>query len=121
MKTLNNTKLIEKYKFLSNKEYKLISMDNFARFVIKIHRRFSCSHDCLSFNYLRVSIFVSAPKYRFLQPLTDKVKLKLTYWKGKSLSMMHQIHLVNTVITGFLAYNSFNMYKWPISLLNQVK
>jgi len=30
------------------------------------------------------------------------------------------IQLVNTVITGFLAY-SFNMYKWFVSLLNQVE
>ena len=42
----------------------------------------------LSFNYLGVPIFVGAPKCRFLQPLTDKVKLKLASWKGKSLSMM---------------------------------
>jgi len=33
---------------------------------------------------------------------------------------MGRIQLVNTVITEFLAY-SFNMYKWPISLLKQVE
>jgi len=47
-------------------------------------------------------------------------KLKLASWKGKSLSMMSQIQLVNTVITEFLAY-SFNMYKWLVSLLKQVE
>jgi len=74
----------------------------------------------LPFNYLRVSTIVSAPKCRFLQPLADKLKLKLASWKGKSLSMMGQIQLVNSVITGFLAY-SFNMYKWFVSLLNKVE
>jgi len=48
-----------------------------ARFVAKIQRLLSCSHGCLPFNYLGVPIFVGAPKFRFLQPLADKVKLKL--------------------------------------------
>ena len=65
-------------------------------------------------------IFVGAPKCRFLQPLANKVKLKLAYWKVKSLSMMDQIQLVNTVIIRFLTY-SFNMYKWSVFLLKQVE
>jgi len=95
-------------------------MDNSARFVTKIQRILSYGYGCFPFNYLGVSIFVDAPKCRFLQPLADKVKLKLASWKGKSLSIIGRIQLVNTVITGFLAY-SFNMYKWPISLFNQVE
>jgi len=81
---------------------------------------FSCSHGYLPFIYLGVPILVGSPKCRFLQPLVDKVKLKLASWKGKSLSMMGRIQLVNTVNTGFLAY-SFNMYKWHVSLLKQVE
>jgi len=84
-------------------------MDNSTRFVTKIQRILSCSHGCLPFTYLGVSIFVGAPKGRFLQPLADKVKVKLASWKGKS-----------TVITGLLAY-SFNLYKLFISLLKEVK
>jgi len=74
-------------------------MDNFARFVTKIQRILSCSHGCLPFTYLGVFIFVGAPKGQFLQPLANKVKLKLDSWKGKSLSTMGQIQLVNTMIT----------------------
>ena len=33
---------------------------------------------------------------------------------------MGQIHLVNTIITKFLAY-SFNMYKWLVSILKRVE
>ena len=65
-------------------------------------------------------IFVGALKFRFLQHLADKVKLKLAYWKGKSFRIMGVIQLVNTVITGFLVY-SFNMFKWFVSLLKQVE
>jgi len=57
-------------------------------------------------------MFVGAPNCQFLQLLANKVKFKLASWKGKSLSMMGRIQLVNTMITRFLAY-SFNMYKWP--------
>jgi len=66
-------------------------MDTFARFVTKIQRLHSCRHGGLPFNYLRVSIFVGALKCRFLQPLADKVKLKLVSWKVKSPSMMGRI------------------------------
>jgi len=66
-------------------------MDNFARFITKIQRVLSCSHGCLSLNYLGVSIFVGAPKCQFLQHFTDKVKLKLASWNGKSLSMIGRI------------------------------
>jgi len=68
--------------------------------------------------FVCLSIICWCSKVSICQPLADKVKLKLASWKGKSLSMMGRIQLVNTVITGFLAY-SFNMYKWIISLLNQ--
>jgi len=96
--------------YVNNYKSSFFTMDNSARFVTKIQRIISCSHGCFPFNYLGVPIFVGAPKSRFLQPLADKVKLKLASWKGKSLSMMGRILLVNMVIKGILAY-SFNLYK----------
>ena len=106
--------------YLNNSKSSFFTMDNFSRFVTKIQRLLSCSHGCLPFNYLGVPIVVGAPKCWFLQPLADKDKLKLAYWKGKSLSMMGRIQLVNTVIIDFLAY-SFHMYKWYVSILKQVE
>jgi len=106
--------------YVNNFKSSFFTMDNFARFVTKIRCILSCSHGCLPFNYLGVPIFVGASKCQFLQPLVDKVKLKLASWKGKSLSMMSRIQLINTVITRFLTY-SFNMYKLPVSLLKQVE
>ena len=106
--------------YVNNSKSSFSTMDSSTRFVTEIQRILSCSHGCLPFKYLGVFILVDALKRWLLQPLADKVKLKLTSWKGKSLSMMDQIQLVNTVITGLLAY-SFNMYKWPISLFNQVE
>jgi len=74
--------------YVNNSKISFFTMDNSARFITKIQRILSFSHGCLSFNYLGVSIFVGTLKCRFLQPLADKVKLKLTSLKGKSLSMM---------------------------------
>jgi len=96
--------------YVNNSKISFFTMDNSTRFVTKIQRILSCSHDSLSFNYLGVPIFFGAPKSRFLQSLVDKVKLKLASWKGKSLSMMGRIQLVNMVITRILSY-SFNLYK----------
>jgi len=104
----------------NNSKSSFFTMDNSSRFVTKIQHILSCSHGCFPFTYLGVPIFVGAPNGRFLQPLANKVKLKLASWKGKFLSMMGRIQLVNTVITGLLAY-SFNLYKWFVSLLKQVK
>lgn len=78
-----------------------------------------CNRGFIPFNYLWVPTFVGAPKSHFLQPLANKVRLKLTSWKGKTLSMMDRIQLVNSVITGFLSY-SFQVYKWPANLLKEV-
>ena len=106
--------------YVNNSKSSFFTMVNSARFVTKIQHILPYSHGCLPFNYLGGPIFVGAPKCRFLQPLANKVKLKLASWKCKSLSMMSRIQLVNMVITRFLAY-SFNMYKCLISLLNQVE
>jgi len=89
-------------------------------YVTIIQCHLSCSHGLLPINYLGVPIFVGATKRRLLQPFPDKVKLKLASWKGKFVILTGWIHLVNTMVTGFLAY-SFNVYKWSVSILKQVE
>jgi len=106
--------------YVNNFKSIFFTMDNSTRFVTKIQRILSCSHGYFPFTYLGVPIFVGAPRGRFLNPLADKVKLKLASWKGKSLSMMGRVQLVNTVVTSLLTY-SFNLYKWFVSLLKQIK
>ena len=48
--------------YVNNSKTNFFTMDNFARFVTKIRPLLSCSHGCLPFTYLGVSIFVGAPK-----------------------------------------------------------
>jgi len=82
----------------------------FAGFNRKNLKILNCNQGSLPLNYLAVPILFSIPKARFLQPLVDKVKLKLASWKGKSLSMMERIQLVNIVVNGVLSY-IFNIYR----------
>jgi len=74
-------------------------------FLSKIKDVLGCSKGNIPFNYLGVPIFVGSLKVRFLQPLMDKVRFKLASWKGKSVSMMGRVELVNSVIYGSLSYN----------------
>jgi len=76
-----------------------------SSFLSKIKDVLGCSKGNIPFNYLGVPIFVGSPKAKFLQPLADKVRSKLAYWKGKSLSIMGRVELVNSVIYDSLSYN----------------
>ena len=77
--------------YVNNSKSSFFTMDDYVRFVTKIQCILSCSHGCFPFAYLGVSIFVGVPKCLFLQPFANKVKLKPTSWKCKTLSMMSQI------------------------------
>jgi len=48
-----------------------------------------------------------------------QVRSKLPSWKGKSLTVMGGVELVNFVIFGSLSYN-FQVYRWSSSLLKLV-
>lgn len=73
----------------------------------------------LPFIYLGVRIFKGKPRRTYLQPIADRIKVKLSSWKGSLLSVMGRIQLVKSVIHGML-FNSFHVYAWPVSLLKTV-
>lgn len=73
----------------------------------------------LPFVYLGVPLFKGKPKKCHLQPIADKIRLKLASWKGSLLSIMGRIQLVKSIIHGMLSY-SFHVYAWPIALLKLI-
>ena len=89
-------------------------------FLSKIKNVLGCNRGNIPFNDLGVPIFVGFSKARFLQPLVDKVIYKLVSWKGKSLSMMERIELVNSMIYSSLSYN-FQVYRRPSTLLKLIE
>jgi len=63
--------------YVNNSKSSFFTMDNSAKNFTKIQRILSCSLGCFPFNYLGVPVFVHATNCQFLQPLANKVKLKL--------------------------------------------
>jgi hypothetical protein len=72
------------------------------------------------FNYLGVPIFKGKPKTSYLQPIADKIKLKLSAWKASLLTMAGRVQLVKAVIQSMMIY-SITLYSWPVSLINEVE
>lgn len=73
----------------------------------------------LPLTYLGVPMFKGKPRVTHLQPIADRIKAKLSAWKGSLLSLMGRVQLVNSVISGMLLY-SFHIYARPISLIKTV-
>lgn len=68
------------------------------------------------FFYLSIPFFKGKPRVVHLKPIADRIRAKLSTWKGSLLSIMGRVQLVNSVITGMLSY-SFHVYHWPAALL----
>lgn len=74
----------------------------------------------LPFNYLGIPIFKGKPKTCHLQPIADRIKLKLSKWKAGLLSMAGRVQLVQSVIQSMLIY-SISIYAWLTSLLKDLE
>ncbi|MCH81156.1 ribonuclease H protein [Trifolium medium] len=74
----------------------------------------------LPFTYLRVPIFKGKPKKCHLQPLADKVKLKLVSWKASLLTLAGRVQLVKSVIYSMLIH-SITINAWPVSLIKDLE
>lgn len=75
------------------------------------------SHGCLPFTYLGIPLFKGKPRTLHLRPIYDKIKVKISAWRGRMLSIMGRVQLVNAVISSMLIY-SFHVYQWPSSILS---
>jgi len=77
------------------------------------------SQGSLPFTYLGIQMFKGKPKALHLRPVVDRIQVKLNAWKGRLLTIMGRVQLVNAVISSMLTY-SFHVYKWPVSLLSEI-
>ncbi|XP_058746486.1 uncharacterized protein LOC131619404 [Vicia villosa] len=71
-------------------------------------------------NYLGVLLLKDKPKKVFLQPITDKVIIKLAMRKGSLLSFAGRVELVKSYIQGMLSH-SMVIYAWPLSLIRDLE
>lgn len=63
----------------------------------------------IPFLYLGCPIFQGKPKVIHFQMISDRIKIKLSSWKGSLLSIMGRVQLVKSIIHGMLVY-SFHIY-----------
>ncbi|KAL6126211.1 hypothetical protein ACLB2K_074262 [Fragaria x ananassa] len=70
----------------------------------------------LPFTYLSVPIFHGRLKRIYFLAIADRVRCKLSSWKGSFLSQAGRLQLIQSVIQGILVY-SFQIYEWPKCLL----
>lgn len=56
----------------------------------------------IPFNYLGVPIFYGKPRKVHLMHTVDRIRAKLSSWKGKLLSIMGRIQLTKSVVHGML-------------------
>jgi hypothetical protein len=82
--------------------------------------RLGFSIGSLPFTYLGVPIFQGKPKRCHLQPIADKIKVKLSAWKASYLTMAGRAQLVRSVILGMLVH-TFSVYSWPVSLIKDLE
>jgi ribonuclease HI len=74
----------------------------------------------IPFVYLGVPIFKGKPTSLHLQPVADKIKLKLSAWKASLLSIAGRVQLVRSVVQSMLIY-SISIYSWPTSLIKDLE
>jgi len=74
----------------------------------------------LPFTYIGVPIFKGRPKSIYLQPITDKIKAKLSAWKASLLFIAGRVQLVKSVIFSMLTH-SMSIYSWHVSLLKDIE
>ena len=61
-------------------------------------------HGSLPFTYLGIPLFKGKPKVVHLRAIADRLAAKMAGWKGKLLTIMGRVQLVNYVLSGMLAY-----------------
>ena len=64
----------------------------------------------IPFKYLGCPIFKGKPRCIHFRAIVDKIKVKLTSWKGSLLSIMGRVQLVKSIVHGMLVY-SFHIYR----------
>jgi len=74
----------------------------------------------LPFKYLGIIIGVNPRRITFWNSIVDKIKSRLSSWKGRLLSMAGRICLIKSVITVLPLFH-FSFFKAPIAVYNQIR
>jgi mannosylglycoprotein endo-beta-mannosidase len=120
LKDLFNSYALESGQVINNSKSTIFSGSITQGRLSLIMQLFRFNIGSLPFLYLGVLIFKGKPKACYLQPIVDKIKLKLSAWKASLLSIAGRVQLVRSVILSMLTY-SISIYSWPVSLLKEIE
>jgi len=74
----------------------------------------------LPFKYLGTIIGGNVRRIEFWIPIVDKIRSRLSTWKGRLLSMMGRICLIKSVLSSLPLFY-FSFFKAPIAVCNQIR
>ena len=80
----------------------------------------NCRQMELPFKYLGMIIGDNPRRLEFWSPIVDKIKSRLSRWRGKMLSLAIRICLIKSVIS-VLPLFYFSFFKAPITVCNQIR
>jgi hypothetical protein len=120
LKSLFNRYALESGQVINNSKSTIISGSITPRRLELMVQLLNFSIGSLPFNYLGVPIFKGKPRVCHLQPIADRIKLKLLAWKASLLSIAGRVQLVRAVVQSMLIY-SISIYSWPESLLKDIE
>jgi len=80
----------------------------------------NCRQMELPFKYLDITIGGNPRRIALWDPIVDKIKSRLSRWKGRLLSLTGRMCLVKFVITALPLFY-FSFFKAPIAVCNQIR
>lgn len=79
----------------------------------------ACCVGSIPFKFLGIQVGANPRRCTTWEPVLNKVKLKLSSWRGKQLSIGGRITLINSVLSSLPLYY-FSFYKVPKKVLNEL-
>ena len=79
----------------------------------------NCKQMEVPFNYLGLEVGGNPRRKQFWDPVINKLKAKLSVWKGRFLSMAGRICLINSVLTAIPLYY-ISLFKVPTSVCKRI-
>jgi len=88
--------------------------------VLVFSKCLNCRQMDFPFKYLGMTIGGNPRRIEFRRPIVDKIKSRLSRWRGKMLSLAGQICLIKSVISALPLFY-FSFFKAPIAVCNQIR
>ena len=90
-----------------------------AQQILVYAKMLNCAQMSIPFKYLGVLVGGNPRKVEFWKEVIDKVKRKLSTWKGKKLTLAGRVCLIKAVFTAIPLYY-FSIFRAPVSVCKEI-